>query len=481
MSKRILIVDDDTDICNLLSRFLTRHGYETTAVFKGSSALEALKNSRFDLMICDFRLGDTDGLEVLDKMREAGFQLPVIIITGYSDIKMAVNVIKAGAFDYVTKPLIPDEILMIIERALTGGGQAAEAVDGVYQARKPYASNSKLIQGKSDQARDLMKQVALVAPTNYSVIIYGESGSGKEVVARNIHERSSRRKHPFIAMDCGAISKELAGSELFGHEKGSFTGALASKIGHFEMANGGTLFLDEITNLSYDIQVSLLRVVQERKMKRIGGNKEIELDVRILIASNESLTEAYRSGKFREDLFHRFNEFTISVPPLRERTADIMSFATFFLENANEELGKSITGFDDEVKQAFRNYRWPGNIREMKNIIKRAALLTDNGLISANHLPVEILQPGIEIDEVHRNGIKGKRMDGAVSHAEETKPPVTNLKEAALEAEFETIMNVLKKVRFNKSKAARLLNIDRKTLYNKMKHYNMLSDSQETE
>lgn len=483
MSKRILIADDDTDICNLLSRFLTRHGYETATVFKGSSALEALKNSKFDLMICDFRLGDTDGLEVLEKMRESGFQIPVIIITGYSDIKMAVNVIKAGAFDYVTKPLLPDEILMIIERALNGSsateGDIAEG--GYQQMRKPYVPTSKLVAGKSDQAKELLKQISLVAPTNYSVIIYGESGSGKEVVARNIHERSSRRKHPFVAMDCGAISKELAGSELFGHEKGSFTGALSSKIGHFEMANGGTLFLDEITNLSYDIQVSLLRVVQERKMKRIGGNKEIELDVRILIASNESLTEAYRSGKFREDLFHRFNEFTINVPPLRERTADIMSFATFFLENANEELGKSITGFDDEVKQAFKNYRWPGNIREMKNIIKRAALITDSGLISANHLPVEILQPGSEIDEVHRNGYKTKRMDSAVAHVEESRPPVTNLKEAALEAEFETIMNVLKKVRFNKSKAARLLNIDRKTLYNKMKHYNMLSDSQESE
>jgi len=484
MSKRILIVDDDTDICNLLSRFLNRHGYETSAVFKGLSAIEALKTSKFDLMICDFRLGDTDGLQVLEKLREAGIQMPVIIITGYSDIKMAVNVIKAGAFDYVTKPLIPDEILLIIERALSGYDPAqSDTYNGTVHAKKNYSQSTKLVAGKSDQAKELVKQIGLVAPTNYSVIIYGESGSGKEVVARSIHERSSRKKQPFVAMDCGAISKELAGSELFGHEKGSFTGALSSKVGHFEMANGGTLFLDEITNLSYDIQVSLLRVVQERRMKRIGGNKEIELDVRILIASNESLTEAYRSGKFREDLYHRFNEFTINVPPLRDRVADIMTFATFFLDNANEELGKTISGFDEEVKQAFKNYRWPGNIREMKNIIKRAALLADDGLISPHHLPVEILQPGADLDDYQKNSFKSRKPEETFQHTHnhESKGPVTNLKEAALEAEFETIMNVLKKVRFNKSKAARLLNIDRKTLYNKMKHYNMLSDSQEAE
>lgn len=478
MAQRILIADDDADICNLLSRYLKRHGYETEITFRGSNAIELLKNSKFDLMLCDFRLGDTDGLQILTRLHTEGIQIPVIIITGYSDIKMAVNVIKAGAVDYVTKPLIPDEILLIIQKALN---QDPADLNTQLGERKPSSrklnSTGKLIAGKSEPAKELLKQVELVAPTNYSVIIYGESGSGKEAVAQNIHERSARKNQPFVAMDCGAISKELAGSELFGHEKGSFTGALNSKIGHFELANGGTLFLDEVANLSYDIQVSLLRVVQERKMKRIGGNKEINLDVRIVIASNESLVEAYKSGKFREDLYHRFNEFAIQVPPLRERGTDIMLFSDFFLANANQELGKSILGFSDEVKAAFNKYHWPGNIRELKNIIKRAALLSNGDTITGNSIPDEILHPESYNDEPVSHPISNSSINEVGQNV--PKSSGVNLKEAALEAEFETIMNVLKKVQFNKSKAARLLNIDRKTLYNKMKHYKMLDDKED--
>jgi two-component system, NtrC family, response regulator HydG len=477
MTHRILVADDNTDICSLLSRFLTRKGFEVETAFSGQKALELLKTQKFDLMICDFRLGDTDGLKMLEQIHEAGLTLPVIIITGYSDIKIAVNVIKAGAFDYVTKPLIPDEILMIINKALGNDNGAVKNGTASGKGGK-RSSRYQYLVGKSDKAKELYKQIDLVAPTNYSVIIYGESGSGKEAVAQSIHDISNRSHMPFVAMDCGAISRELAGSELFGHEKGSFTGALTQKIGHFEMANGGTLFLDEISNLSYDIQVSLLRVVQERRLKRIGSTKELDLDVRILIASNENLADAYRKGKFREDLYHRFNEFVIDVPPLRDRKEDILYFAEFFLEQANKDLEKNIAGFTEEVKDAFNNYHWPGNIREMKNVVKRATLLSNDGFIDKHAIPYEIMSP-VAHPVYHEHAIIAGAHAAIPSMPPVAKPPAHNLKEAALEAEYETIMNVLKQVQFNKSKAARLLKIDRKTLYNKMRHYNMISEKDE--
>jgi two-component system response regulator HydG len=305
------------------------------------------------------------------------------------------------------------------------------------------------------------------------VIIYGESGSGKEAIAQEIHKRSKRKGKPFVAIDCGALSKELAGSELFGHEKGSFTGALNQKMGSFEIANGGTIFLDEVANLSYDIQVSLLRVVQERKMRRVGGVKDTELDVRIIIASNEKLWDAARKGKFREDLFHRFNEFTIDVPPLRQRQDDIMLFANHFLEQTNQELGKTVKRFSAEVESIFRNYVWYGNLRELKNVIKRATLLSDGEQIEASSLPFEIS---------HFNKLQFEKQPSEPAkipmpvHAEEAEEghrhlSETTLKGASIDAEYEMILKALKKVNFNKSKAAKLLNIDRKTLYNKMKQY----------
>jgi two-component system response regulator HydG len=276
--------------------------------------------------------------------------------------------------------------------------------------------------------------------------------------------RSPRRDMPFVAMDCGAISKDLAGSELFGHEKGSFTGALGTKIGHFELANGGTLFLDEVANLPYETQALLLRVIQERKMKRIGGVKEINLDVRLIVASNENLSESYRKGKFREDLFHRFNEFSINVPPLRERQDDIMTFADFFLKQTNGELGKNITGFSEDVVRYFTEYPWYGNLREMKNVVKRAALLTEGEKIEAKALPVEISNHSKFIFPDSKQFAYGESGNNNIS---------PNLKAVAHEAEHEMILKILKQVNFNKSKAAKLLNIDRKTLYNKMKTYNL--------
>ena len=461
----LLIVDDDHDICTLLSRFFTKNGYETITAANGNKAIEQVRVNKVDLVLCDFRLGDMDGSEVLTKVKAMQPDLPVIIITGYSDIKIAVKLIKAGAYDYVTKPIFPDEILLLAKKALSAQKEETASArvevrsngDGKSSAQAP---TTDFINGVSKEAKDLKKQIDLVAPTNYSVIIYGESGSGKEVAARMIHNNSPRQSHPFIAMDCGAISKELAGSELFGHEKGSFTGALMTKIGHFELANGGTLFLDEVANLSYEVQTSLLRVVQERKVKRIGGTKEIPLDVRILVASNENLSEAHHKGKFREDLFHRFNEFNLSVPALRQRQEDIMVFANHYLSVANSELGKNISGFSKEAEECFLKYSWPGNVRELKNVVKRAALVAGGAQITLFELPEEIKHS--ETFSLNTGFTAAKSANGS-----------PDLKQSAHEAEYQVILDVLKKVNYNKTKAAKLLNIDRKTLYNKMKAFDL--------
>ena len=459
--KKILVVDDDVDICMLLSAFLGKKGFEVSKAHSSKGMLNLMNEKKFDVVLCDFRLGDTDGLEAISEIHKIDASVPVIIITGYSDIKTAVNVIKSGAFDYVAKPLIPDEILHTINRALDASGPGVNVSAPVLKKERSVSERliGDFIIGESKEAKELFRQIDLVAPTNYSVIIYGESGSGKEAVARSIHTKSKRKDKPFIALDCGAISRELAGSELFGHEKGSFTGALAQKIGHFELANGGTLFLDEVANLPFDVQTSLLRVVQEQRMKRIGGLQEIQLDVRILVASNENLMDSQRRGKFREDLYHRFNEFSINVPALRDRQDDLMIFAAHFLDSANKELNKQITEFDRDVVECFRKYYWPGNIREMKNVIKRAALLCDETVIRSKFLPVEISNPDKFMQP--ENGVLHPAASG------------TDLKSAAQEAEYETIVKVLKQVNYNKSKAAKLLNIDRKTLYNKMKAYKL--------
>lgn len=494
--EKILIIDDDPDICTLLKRFLTRKDYEAVTAASGVAGIRAAEAENPDLVLTDFRLGDMNGNEVLQQFREKWPHIPVLVMTGYSDIRMAVNVMKQGAFDYLTKPIVPDEILLSIQRALaapTNGVAVHTDEEMVLETNKPLKNKSVAAAGKgyvigrSPQAQALYKQVDLVAPTNYTVIVYGESGAGKESIARMIHDRSPRRHQPFVAMDCGAISKDLANSELFGHEKGAFTGALALKIGHFELANGGSLFLDEVINLPYDVQVALLRVVQERKLKRIGGTKEIPLDVRLLIASNERLPAACRSGKFREDLYHRFNEFSVEIPPLRERRDDIILFANTFLQQAARDLNKPVKGFKDDVIQIFLQYPWYGNVRELKNVIKRATLLTDGAYIEAKSLPFEISHfARLGLDELHDMDPENHPAPMHVSidapvpalsafSPEPTAaiPGKTDLKVVAGNAECEMIMRVLQQARFNKSKAAELLGIDRKTLYNKLKNYNI--------
>ncbi len=490
MAEKILIIDDDRDMCLVLKRFLSKHGFETEEANSGRRALEILESVAPNLILCDFKLDDMDGTTILKKIKEKLPAVPIIIITGYSNIKTAVEVMRLGAIDYVTKPLLPDEILLTIKRALSNSEEGEFNVD----VNSKTAPDKKILPskktekqpyifGNSPDFKNILNQIDLVAPTNYSVIIYGESGSGKEAIAQEIHKRSKRSDKPFIAIDCGALSKELASSELFGHEKGSFTGALAQKIGSFELANGGTILLDEIANLPYDVQVSLLRVTQERKMRRVGGIKDIDLDVRIIVASNEKLWDAAKNGRFREDLYHRFNEFQISVPPLRERKSDIMIFAHHFLALTNIELNKSVKGFSPEVENIFNNYIWHGNLRELKNVVKRATLLSDTDVIETRTIPFEV-----------SNFIK-LQFDGVASEPQSLSNPVqpdfipfqqspstksiikeTGLKGAGVDAEYEVILEVLKRVNFNKSKAAKLLKIDRKTLYNKIRQYKELNN-----
>lgn len=451
MIQRILIADDDVDTCNLLSGFLKRKGYETFTAYSGTRALEALTQTPVDVFICDFRLGDTDGMEMLNKIKKTHPQLPVIMITGYSDIRMAVNVIKAGAFDYITKPLIPDDILHLIKKVAENPGNGKAHPDTASPAKTTAEGvMDGYVRGISRQAEEMQRQIELVAPTEYSVIIYGESGSGKEAVARIIHEKSKRAGKPFVAMDCGAIPKDISAGELFGYEKGAFTGAVNSKPGHFEMANGGTLFLDEVANLPYDVQASLLRVVQERKCRRLGSTKDITLDVRILIASNENLLNACKMGKFREDLYHRFNEFSIHVPALRERKDDIVPLATHFLNVVNSEQSKNVKRFTPKAEHILREYPWPGNVRELKNVIRRAVLITTGEELDAGSFPEDM-----------------------VAMSKEPSAAEVNLKDAALHAEYEMIKKVLGEVNNNKSKAAKILNIDRKTLYNKLRQFNL--------
>src|SRR3954469_10182299 len=493
---KILVIDDDVDMCLLLKRFLTKNGYEVTLAHNGKKALEELEHSEPNLVLCDFRLEDIDGKELLIKIKEKYPRTPVIIVTGYSDIKVAVDVMKLGAYDYVTKPLFPDEILLSIKSALQKSAAKQENIATVIMPEDDQKNNTKsktitsgqYIFSDSPEFKNILKQIDLVSPTNYSILIYGESGSGKEAIAQEIHKRSKRKDMPFVAIDCGALSKELAGSELFGHEKGSFTGALNQKIGNFEIANGGTIFLDEVANLSYDVQVALLRVVQERKMRRIGGNKDIDLDVRIIIASNERLLDSARKGKFREDLYHRFNEFSIEVPPLRERKYDMMIFAKHFLKLTNEELNKNIKGFSPEVEAIFKTYVWPGNLRELKNVVKRATLLCDTDYIMPTVLPFEItnftkLQFGEASEEASSN-IQVKQSEPQPAPTTYAAPVIPepvftkqleinehSLKGASIDAEYEMIVEALRKANYNKSKAAKILNVDRKTLYNKMKQY----------
>ena len=446
MSK-VLVVEDDVAFGTMLKTFLEKREYKVTLVYSASEAFKKISANKFDLVLTDVRLPDNDGLEILKNVKNENPSTQVIVMTSYAEISMAVNAMKEGAFDYVSKPFRPESILQTIENALHTNEVAPVPTrqKPVKKTKGPLSENLDLVKGASEPSRRLSDYVELVAPTNMSVLVTGESGTGKEQIAKSIHLQSKRHNAPFIAVDCGAIPKEIASSEFFGHLKGSFTGAINDKTGHFQAANGGTLFLDEIGNLTYELQVQLLRALQERRIKPVGSNNEIEVDIRVVTATNEDLSEAVKEGEFREDLYHRLNEFSIKVPALRERKEDLMLFANQFLDEANADLEKNILGFTDEAIHAFRNYNWPGNLRELKNMVKRAVLLTQAELIPLKVLPHEIATSTRSNDNDY-GLFKNKN-------------------------EEQLILDALEKTGGNKSKAARMLSIDRKTLYNKLKQY----------
>lgn len=445
---RILIVEDDVAFCTMLQTFLKKKDFEVSSAYSATEALSLLEKNKFEIIISDVRLPDKEGLEILREVKSKEPGSEVIMMTSYAEIKMAVNAMKEGAYDYIAKPFNPEVILQTIQSALENETSSSNDSGKKVTARDDRATafSETFIKGVSDASKKLNDYIELVAPTNMSVLIMGESGTGKEQIAKSIHNKSKRKDEAFIAVDCGAIPKELASSEFFGHIKGSFTGAVSNKTGHFEAANKGTLFLDEIGNLSYELQVQLLRALQERKVKPVGSNEEIMVDIRVITATNEDLYELVNKGDFREDLYHRLNEFSIKVPSLKERNEDLMIFANYFLEAANAELEKDVSGFSEDAIEAIHNYRWPGNLRELKNVIKRAVLLSTDEIVQVQVLPQEIASA--EITDESFSLFRNKN-------------------------EQELILDALERTNGNKSKAAKLLSIDRKTLYNKLKQYDI--------
>ncbi len=454
MAQRIHIVEDDVAFGKMLTSFLERKGYQISISITGESARKALKENSFDFLITDLKLPDDSGLDLLVYAKKISPKIKVILMTGYADINTAVKAIKKGALDYISKPFRPEELLMVIENApqeraygvnissLEDNGKTSK---DTFEKQPEIEEKPIFVVGISEVSKKFNEYLKLVGPTDMCVLIQGESGTGKEVAAKAIHRYSNRKNKNFVAVDCGAIPNEIAASEFFGHVKGSFTGAINDKKGHFEAAEGGTLFLDEIGNLSYENQIQLLRALQERRIKPVGSNAEIDVDVRIITATNEDLLKAVAAGKFREDLYHRLNEFSIEIPSLHQRKEDLFIFTEYFLAEANQSLGKNVSGLSKEVEQAFKNYAWPGNLRELKNVLKRSVLLTNSSLIPLEVIPREVIFSNVLAKEIQ-------------DFSKESN-------------EKQLIINALKEADNNKTKAAKLLNITRKTLYNKLGLY----------
>ena len=462
--EKILIVEDDIAFGTMIQTWLRKKGFEvekTTSVKAAIQAWEKLE-SGFDLVLSDLRLPDHDGIFLLQWMRKHGVQVPFIVMTSYAEIQNVVLAMKSGATDYVAKPFHPDILLEKIKEAIKNHNTSSQSEKNIEQREatgnqepinnKKVSENTeskgnvdvpKYLEGESEASRKLYSFVSLVAPTPMSVLILGASGTGKEYVARRIHELSQRAGKPFFALDCGAIPKDVAASEFFGHSKGAFTGADQDKKGAFEIANGGTLFLDEMGNLNYEVQVQLLRALQERKIRPLGSNKEIDIDIRLVCATNENLAQRVAEGNFREDLYHRINEFTIYMPELKDRGADLFLFADLFIKHANKELNRNVEGLDGKAKERIASYNWPGNLRELNNVMKRATLLATGRYIGVTEL------------------------EQSMAHIQPQAP--TTLHDE--ETELQRIEAALKAAGGNKSKAAQLLAVDRKTLYNKMKKY----------
>ncbi|MEI6613555.1 MAG: sigma-54 dependent transcriptional regulator [Chrysiogenales bacterium] len=460
---KILVVDDDLDFSFNLSAILRENGFEVMTAANGREALLKILDDRPDLVLLDLRLPDIDGMKILQTMKESNPDLDVIIITAYIDVKDAIRAMKLGAYDYITKPFDNEELLLTINKTLHVQQLRGEIVN--LKERLAEQIHVEKAMGDSVQIKKVLTKVAMVAPTDFTVIIQGESGTGKEVVANLLHQKSLRKDNAFIAIDCSAIPETLIEAELFGHEKGAFTGADRKKEGKFELANEGTLFLDEIANLSDGVQAKLLRVLQERKLQHLGGNKDIKINVRLIAASKINLFEAAQQGKFRDDLYYRLNEFLIEIPRLCEREGDIAFFANYFLEKTNHELHKNISGISSEAMRLLFNHKWPGNVRELKNTIRRATLVA----ASAQIIPADLLleqtdsgpKPGGNAAPTH-----AKLVSSVLAGTISMKKMVNKI---SAEAEKEVIRKALLKTGGNKSKAAKLLKIERVTLYAKIK------------
>ena len=446
--EKILIVEDDIAFGTMIQTWLKKKGFEVEKATSVKAAIQIYEKteSGFDLVLSDLRLPDHDGIFLLQWMRKHGMLVPFIVMTSYAEIQNVVLAMKSGATDYVAKPFQPDILLDKIKEAIKAPKKTqntSTTEDKNTKVAAPAGDVPKYLEGESEASRKLYSFVSLVAPTPMSVLILGASGTGKEYVARRIHELSQRAGKPFFALDCGAIPKDVATSEFFGHVKGAFTGADQDKKGAFEMANGGTLFLDEMGNLNYEVQVQLLRALQERKIRPVGSTKEIDIDIRLVCATNENLAQRVAEGNFREDLYHRVNEFTIYMPELKDRGADIFLFADLFIKHANKELNRNVEGLDSKAKERIAAYNWPGNLRELNNVMKRATLLASGKYIGVTEL------------------------EQSMAHIQPQAP--TTLHDE--ETELQRIEAALKAAGGNKSKAAQLLAVDRKTLYNKMKKY----------
>jgi two-component system, NtrC family, response regulator HydG len=443
---KLLLIEDDVTFGSMIKKFLIKNQFDVALVNSGQAAIDFLvSNPSIDIVLSDVRLPDFDGVDLLSILLNINPDLNIIMMTSYANVASAVNALKKGAVDYISKPFTTDDLLKVLSQVKNENNLSSSATESLKVEKiTPKSQKNDLFIGTSHASEVLMKQIEMVAPTNYSVLISGESGSGKEVYARKIHELSARKDQVFIAVDCGAIPKEIAASEFFGHVKGSFTGAIENKKGHFEQANGGTLFLDEVGNMSYEHQINLLRAIQELKIKPIGSSKEIKIDVRIIAATNDHLKESIKKGTFREDLYHRLNDFSLQIPALRDREEDIKSLAAYFLDFYASQLNKSIAGFSQEVIQFFYQYKWPGNIRELQNVIKRAVLLTSSNMVEMNVIPSDLWDSNSDTS-----------LDGLQKDVVEKK----------------MIEKALVITKGNKTDAAKLLNMSRKTLYNKLKLY----------
>jgi two-component system, NtrC family, response regulator HydG len=466
--KSILIVDKQMSLCTALSGFLRKNNFKVETTTKGQHALEISKSNKFDFVLAEYYLPDIAGPRFFDEIKKLNPETQMILMGTDVHLKNAIDMIRRGAANFLSKPLDPDELIAIIKE--TEKNQLKTTNNSAFsqglQTSVMIPSNINFVIGESALAKEVNQQVRRVAPTNFSVVIQGETGTGKESIARMIHLNSQRKDGPFIAVDCGCISPELAGSELFGHQKGSFTGAVYQKSGLFEQANGGTLFMDEIANLPLDIQVGLLRVLQERVIRKIGGIHEIPLNVRIIAATNENLSSKIETADFRADLFYRISEYTLEIPPLRDRMEDLPLFMDFFLEETCKELGKPKPEVSNEVNSIFMGYNWPGNLRELRNTIRRASLFVDTeNRIRKEFLPEHIL--------TYRTESTFDQTLSLEPTAFETDEPEYDLKTTALRAEYHRILEVLEKARFNKTRAAEILNIHRKTLYEKLKLLNI--------